>query len=154
MDSLGKIVYRNWEPDQGLEDIQAKMYTEVSGLPASADEIRERNLRRDPQMTRYALTEDGKPLAYVTSRDSGSEIGRTYIGYPWAMPDCPKEAQEKIFNELMDFLKERETTSDIATTVVLLSPMSDKQFEQERRFRPYRDSGYSRGRGSGYRRRS
>jgi hypothetical protein len=126
---LGKIVYRNWEQDQGLEDIQAKIYTEVSKLPATAEEIRERNIRRDPQMTRYALTEEGEPLAYVTSRDSGSEPGRTYIGYPWAKPECPKEVQEKIFNELMDFLDEREDTSEIATTIVLLSPMSKTQFE-------------------------
>ena len=92
---MGKTVYRNWEQDQGLEDIQAKIYTEAASLPASADEIRERNIRRDSQMTRYALTEDGKPLAYVTARDSGSEPGRTYIGYPWAMPNCPKEVQER-----------------------------------------------------------
>ena len=126
---MGKIVYRNWEQDQGLEDIQAKIYTEAASLPASADEIRERNISRDPQMTRYALTEDGKPLAYVTARDSGSEPGRTYIGYPWVMPDCPKDVQEKIFIDLMTFLKEREETSQIATTIVLLSPMSDTQFE-------------------------
>jgi hypothetical protein len=126
---MGNIVYKIWEQDQGLEDIQAKIYTEVSKLPATAEEIRERNIRRDPQMTRYALTEDGKLLAYVTSRDSGSEPGRTYIGYPWALPDCAKEVQEKIFNELMQFLEEREETSEIATTIVLLSPMSDTQFE-------------------------
>ena len=126
---MGKIIYKIWEQDQGLEDIQAKIYSEASKLPATADEIRERNIRRDPQMTRYALTEDGKPLAYVTSRDSGSEPGRTYIGYPWAMPECPEEVPEKIFNELMHFLEEREETSEIATTIVLLSPMSDTQFE-------------------------
>ncbi|MFX0092415.1 MAG: hypothetical protein ACFFBD_11680 [Candidatus Hodarchaeota archaeon] len=143
-----KIVYRHYEPDQGLEEIQAKIYTEVSGLPATAAQIRERNLRREPETTRYALTEEGEPLAYVTARDSGSHVGRTYIGYPWALPGCPSEVQEKIFDELFAYLRKREKTLEIATTIVVNAKIAKEQilfFEQkgfretERLFRYFLD---------------
>ena len=86
-----KVKYTVWEPDKGLEDIQAKIFSTASGIPERAEVIRSRNLGKAHEMTRYALTEDGEPLAYVTARDSSSENGRTYIGYPWTMPDCPEE---------------------------------------------------------------
>jgi hypothetical protein len=122
-----KVVYRHWEPEQGLEEIQAKIYSKVSGLPARADQIRARNLSRDPKMTRYALTEAGEPLAYITSRDSSSERGRVYIGYPWTMPGAPTEVQETLFDELFGFLKKRKNTEEIATTVVFTAKIADKQ---------------------------
>jgi hypothetical protein len=122
-----KVVYRHWEPDQGLEEIQAKIYSKASGLPARAEQIRARNLSRDPKMTRYALTEDGEPLAYITSRDSSSERGRVYIGYPWTMPAAPTEVQETLFDELFGFLKKRKNTEEIATTVVFTAKIADKQ---------------------------
>ena len=131
-----KVVYRHWEPDQGLEEIQAKIYTKASGLPARADQIRVRNLSRDPQMTRYALTETGKPLAYITARDSSSEKGRVYIGYPWTMPDAPTEVQETLFDELYGFLIKRKETEEVATTVVYTAKIADKQLAY------WRDKGF------------
>jgi hypothetical protein len=122
-----KVVYRHWEPDQGLEETQAKIYTEASGLPARAEEIRVRNMTRDPKMTRYALTEAGEPLAYITSRDSSSERGRMYIGYPWAMPGTPTEVQEKLFDEVYSYLKKQKGTEEIATTVVYTAKIAEKQ---------------------------
>jgi hypothetical protein len=124
-----KVNYRVWEADQGLADIQAKIYTEVSGLPATAEQIRERNIRRNPNYTRYVLTEKGEPLAYVTARDSGSEPVRTYIGYPWALDNCPIDAQEKIFNDLFEYVKNREETKSIGSTVVVTSEMAPTQMK-------------------------
>lgn len=124
-----KVVYKNYEADQGLDELQAKIYTEASGLPATAEEIRARNIERDQKMTQYALTEAGEPLAYVTCRDSSSELGRTYIGYPWKLPDCPKEAQMKLFAEQLDYLKNREETKSIGSTVVMGSKIAEKQLE-------------------------
>ncbi|MFX1508871.1 MAG: hypothetical protein ACFFBR_01060 [Promethearchaeota archaeon] len=140
-----KIVYRHWEPDQGLEDIQAKIYTEASGLPVRAEQIRARNMSRDPKMTRYALKENGDPLAYITSRDSTSEKGRTYIGYPWTMPGAPPDVQAKLFDDLFAFLKKRKETEEIATTVVLsakiakqqLAYWQEKGFEEDERLYRY-----------------
>lgn len=131
-----KVVYRHWEPDQGLEEIQAKIYSEASGLPARAEEIRVRNLTRDSKMTMYALTESGEPLAYITSRNSSSERGRVYIGYPWAMPGAPIEVQEKLFNEMFTYLKKQKGTEEIATTVVYTAKIAGKQiaFWEEKGF--------------------
>ncbi|MHA1964504.1 MAG: hypothetical protein ACXACG_01455 [Candidatus Thorarchaeota archaeon] len=124
-----KVKYTVWEPDNGLEDVQAKIFSHASGIPERAEVIRERNLQRAPEMTRYALTKEGEPLAYVTARDSSSEEGRTYIGYPWTMPDCPPEAQKKIFKDMMTYLDEREETKEIGTTVIQRSKLRDTQIE-------------------------
>ncbi|MFW9964576.1 MAG: hypothetical protein ACFFCX_13490 [Candidatus Sifarchaeia archaeon] len=123
------VVYKNWASGQGLEDIQAKIFSHASGLPESAEVIRERNLQRAPEMTRYALTDDGNPLAYITARDSLSEEGRTYVGYPWSMPDCPPEVQKKIFDEMMAYLDKRDEIKEIGTTVIQRSKLRDAQIE-------------------------
>lgn len=124
-----KVVYRHYEPNQGLEELQAKIYTEVSGLPATVEQIRERNMSRDPKTTLYALTEDGKPLAYVTSRDSRHHVGRTYIFYPWALPNCPGEVQEKIFDDLLTYIKKRKDPPEIAGAVILTSKIPEEQIK-------------------------
>ncbi|MGY5881973.1 MAG: hypothetical protein RTV31_17130 [Candidatus Thorarchaeota archaeon] len=124
-----KVKYTMWEPEKGLEDIQAKIFSHASGIPERAELIRQRNLQRAPEMTRYALTETGEPLAYVTARDSSSGEGRTYIGYPWTMPGCPEEAQLKIFDELMSYLDKREETTEIGTTIITRSNLRDQQAE-------------------------
>ncbi|MHA2295950.1 MAG: hypothetical protein ACXAEU_03565 [Candidatus Hodarchaeales archaeon] len=109
-----KIVYKYYEPDQGLEELQAELYTKASGNPATADQIRERYKQEkiDPKTVWYALTEDGKLLAYVQARDY-LEVKETHIGYPWALPDCPEGVQDKLFDELLDYIKQREETMTI-----------------------------------------
>ncbi|MHA1927736.1 MAG: hypothetical protein ACTSV2_04045 [Candidatus Thorarchaeota archaeon] len=124
-----KIIYKNWEPDQGLEEAQEKIYTTVCGLPAQAEEIRERNIRRGTEATMYALTEEGAPLAYVTSYKDNSEPNKAYIGYPWSMPECPQEAQDKIFNDLLAHLKAKEGIEEIRIGVGLTSKIKDAQIE-------------------------
>jgi hypothetical protein len=124
-----KVKYTVWEPDKGLEDIQAQIFSHASGIPERAEVIRQRNSQRAPEMTRYALTEDGKPLAYITARDSSSENGRTYIGYPWKMPDCPEKVQLKIFDELLSYLEKREETKEIGTTIITRSQLREQQAE-------------------------
>lgn len=124
-----KVVYKKWNADKGLEDIQAKIYTEASGLPAQDWQIRNRNIHRGTDATRYALTEDEKPLAYVTSSISNSEQGRASISYPWAMPDCPPEVQMTLFNEQFEYLKNKEDIDTITTGVLLRSKIKDKQIE-------------------------
>ena len=124
-----KVVYKKWEDGEGLEDIQAEIYTGASGLPAQEWQIRVRNNQRGPDLTRYALTEDGKPLAYVTSNTDLDRKGRALIGYPWSLDDCPQEAKKKIFDEQLDYLEKREDIEEIITGVVLSSKISDKQIE-------------------------
>ncbi len=124
-----KVKYTKWEDEKGLEEIQAKIYTEASGLPARPDEIRHRNNDRGADSTLYALTEDGKPLAYVTSYRYDDGTDRAGIGYPWTMKDCPKEAQEKIFEDLLGHLKSQDDIKEIRTSVTLSSKIRDEQIK-------------------------
>ncbi len=116
-----QVVYQYYKPDQGLEDLQAKIYSEVTGRPASGEEIRARykDQKKDPKTTLYALTEEGAPLAYVQATDSTSHIGRTHISYPWALPACSVEVQEKIFDKVLAYLLQREKTLEITAPLVL-----------------------------------
>ncbi len=112
-----KVVYRNWEPKKELEELQAKIYNEnnPSSQPVTAQQIIERYQREkiDPKTVRYALDESGSPLAYIQARDyeSAEEI---HIGYPWALPNCPKEVQDKLFNEMLDYIKQRKIAEKYA----------------------------------------
>ncbi|MFX0167960.1 MAG: hypothetical protein ACFE89_01275 [Candidatus Hodarchaeota archaeon] len=143
-----KIKYQTFEPNKGLGELQATIYTTASGLPARAEEIEQRNINRGAEMTRYALTETGDPLGYITAYDSDTDIGRSNIGYPWTMPNAPTEVQTRLFNDMLTYLKSRETTREIRTAVVLTSKIADQQLaffktkgfvERERVYRYNRD---------------
>jgi hypothetical protein len=123
------VVYRNWEPDQGLEEIQAKIQKVTTGILFPLEQIREENNRRGSDMCRFALTQDGKPLAFADSTDSPGTPGRTYISYPYAMPECPPEVQENIFNDLKEHLENREATSEIVATIQLFLPNVEEKFD-------------------------
>jgi hypothetical protein len=124
-----KVQYKKWESGQGLEEIQAQIYTEVSGLPARAEQIGPRNDDRGTDATRYALTEDGKPLAYVTSATGGDESWRGFIGYPWSMKDCPRDVKDKLFDELLEHVYSTEGVKQVRTAVVVGSKTKDEQIE-------------------------
>lgn len=124
-----KVQYKKWESGKGLEDIQAKIYTEVSGLQARAEQIAPRNDDRGSDATRYALTEDGKPLAYVTSATGGDEPWRGFIGYPWSMKDCPSEVKDKIFDELLDHVYSIDGVKQVRTAVVEGSKTKKEQIK-------------------------
>ncbi|MBN2230996.1 MAG: hypothetical protein JW779_15530 [Candidatus Thorarchaeota archaeon] len=130
------VVYKKWEPGQGLEEVQAKIYTEVSGLPARAEQIGPRNDNRGKEATRYALTEDGKPLAYITSDIIDNVPGSALIGYPWSMNVCPTEVKNKLFNDLLDHLYSLDGINRIITAVVVGSKTKNEQiqFFKERGF--------------------
>ncbi|MFW9767298.1 MAG: hypothetical protein ACFFEM_00650 [Candidatus Thorarchaeota archaeon] len=133
------IVYKKWNPDDGLEEVQAKIYTEVSGLPARAEEIKPRNIQRGEDSTRYALTKDGEPLAYVTSWIDDENPTEGGIGYPWSMKGCPEDAKLKIFDELFTHLKKEKKLKEINTGIVLGSKMAKDQYKffKERGFEEY-----------------
>jgi hypothetical protein len=82
-----------------------------NSTPASAEQILQRykSENTDPKGVRYALKEDGGPLAYVQTRVTTNPEGKktTWIGYPWAMPDCPSEIQEKLWAETFEYAKNR-----------------------------------------------
>ncbi|MFX1515935.1 MAG: hypothetical protein ACFFC6_06470 [Promethearchaeota archaeon] len=123
------LIYRHYEPDQGLEEQQAKVYETVSGLPADAEEIKRRfkGERRDPQSARYVLTQDGNLLAYVQTSQWAARPGTYIVSYPWALPRCPVEAQEKIFDELITWLQDNIRPQVIGGEVVYETPTTDER---------------------------
>ncbi|MFW9793680.1 MAG: hypothetical protein ACFFEE_05235 [Candidatus Thorarchaeota archaeon] len=130
------LVYKKWNPDEKLEEVQAKIYTDVSGLPARPQEIKPRNIQRGEDATRYVLSKDGAPLAYVTSWINDENPTEGGIGYPWSMKDCPEKAKLKIFDELFKHLKEEKKLEEINTGIVLNSKIAKDQitFFKERGF--------------------
>ncbi|GAG93821.1 unnamed protein product, partial [marine sediment metagenome] len=119
------VEYKNWESGKKYEEVQAKIYTEVSGIPANAEQIGPRNDGRGTDATRYAFTKEGEPLAYITT-DVVDE-NRVLIGYPWSLPGCPVEVKDKLLNDMIDHLKKKEDIRTIVTSVVLQSKTKDDQ---------------------------
>jgi hypothetical protein len=76
---------------------------------------------------RFAFTEDGTPLAYISASGGVYEPWSIGMGYPWAMPGCPKEAQEKIFEDLFGYLKRQKKIQEIATNVRYDSKLHKEQ---------------------------
>ena len=100
-----EIEYRSYQ--LGYEKQQAKIYSEASGILATAEEILQRYKtdKTDPQYIRFAFTKEGKALAYCQARFE--KKGSIAIGYPWALPNCPSEVQEKLFDDLMTFIDKK-----------------------------------------------
>ena len=65
------VIYKFWEPNKGLEEHQATIYNKSTNNSVTAQSIVDRLGREkiDQKTVRYALTEDGKPLAYIQARD-------------------------------------------------------------------------------------
>jgi hypothetical protein len=124
-----KVIYKKWESGQGFEEMQAKIYNQVSGLPARAEEIGPRNNHRGKEATRYALKDDGKPLAYITSEILHGEPGRAHIGYPWSLPECPADVKDKLFDDLLNYLYSIDGIMQIRTAVVKASKTMKAQTE-------------------------
>lgn len=133
-----KVVYRHYESNQGLEEIPEKIYPAVTGFPAgvsgfptTADQIREwfETWGNDPKTIRFALTEDGNPLAFVFTKDSRSHPGRTHISPPLALPDCPNDVQEKIFHDLLGYISKRKDIREITGVVYLNAKNAEEQIE-------------------------
>lgn len=106
-----KIIYKYWEQDKGYEEKQAKIYNENNPgpQPVTSKQIIERYEREkiDPNTVKYAFSENDELLAYIQARDY-SLINETHVGYPWASSNCPKEVQDKLFNEMVEYTKQRD----------------------------------------------
>lgn len=109
------VNYVFYEPEKGYEEFQAQIYNNyMDRMPYTAirkvtvENIKNRIKRenKDPKFIRYALTENNEPLAYIQVSLSPNP-DRIWIGYPWAMENCPKEVQEKLYSEMLAYAKEK-----------------------------------------------
>jgi len=108
-----KIIYKTYEPNSGFEEYQAQIYNDhlrrnpqTSFIKVTESKIKERVdfEKKDPKLIRYAFREDGTPLAYIQASIDGKT---TWIGYPWAFKVCPKETQERLYQDLFDLITEK-----------------------------------------------
>jgi hypothetical protein len=114
------IEYKYWQPNSGLEEFQAKIYNENNPdnpNPVTAKDIIQRyeNEKIDPKTVRYAFSK-GEPLAYIQARDY-EEVKETHLGYPWALPGCPEEVQDKLFDEMLVYVKTRDVDFPIRINI-------------------------------------
>lgn len=115
------VQYFYYKPDSGFEEIQATIYNEAlrkygKYVSVTTDQIKQRykSENPDPLGIRYAIKDDQTPLAYIQTRvTEGETEKRTYLGYPWAINDCPPKVQEKLFDEMLEFIKSRDPESTI-----------------------------------------
>ncbi|MHA2296451.1 MAG: hypothetical protein ACXAEU_00575 [Candidatus Hodarchaeales archaeon] len=116
-----KVTYRHYEPDKGLEELQARIYNDMlrrnpgtAFAAVTAEQIKKRFIgeNKGPEGAKYALKEDGSPLAYIQTSMGGNPT-QTWIGYPWAMEDCPAEVQEKLFEEMLEYNREKYPDNEI-----------------------------------------
>jgi len=121
------VEYKNWKAGQKYEEAQAKIYTEISGLPANPEEIGPRNDRRGEDATQYAFTKEGEPLAYITSDVIDENLGQVLIGYPWSLPNCPVEVKDRLLTNMIENLKKKDWIKEIRTSVDLRSKTSSEQ---------------------------
>ncbi len=108
------IQYFDWEPEKGLEEYQARIYNETNNPtpPITPESIIQRNKQEKPVFCRIALTEEKEPLAYVQARDYPA-IKETHIGFPWALTNCPKGVQDRLFDEMVTYVKNRKESMTI-----------------------------------------
>lgn len=134
---LSNLKYRFYEPNQGLEELQAKIFNEnnPSGpQPATAEQIKQRFEEEniDPQTVRYAFIDDDKMLSYIQARvrHQSKEI---HLGFPWALEGCPVGVQDKLFDEMLEYTKKKYENYKIRVNINV-KPKENVDFIKKRGF--------------------
>ncbi|MHA2104925.1 MAG: hypothetical protein ACW981_15970 [Candidatus Hodarchaeales archaeon] len=113
------VIYKNYEPNKGFDEIQAKIYNEAvkpySGSEVTVEGIKERHEKNKPDFNgiRFAFTSENKPLAYIQYHYYSSLSEKLYIGYPWSVEECPKEIQEEMYQNLLSYVKTKYSSDPI-----------------------------------------
>ena len=102
-----QVTFKYYEPNKGYEEYQAKVFSDSTGIKVTPKEIEERikHEKRDPKLIRYAFTEEEEFLGYCQASWDGKDA--ISIGYPWVTPNCPPEVQHQLFDELLEYIKDK-----------------------------------------------
>lgn len=121
-----EVIYKNWDSDHSprLEEIQADIFNKNNkNANVTGEQIKQRydSEKIDPETVRYAFTKDENPLAYCQARDYNvnEENEETHLGFPWSLEGCPKEVQEKLFNDLLEYIKARKKKVPIKINIAV-----------------------------------
>ena len=115
MKKLESIKFKKYEEDKGFEEYQAQIYnavaTKYKAPLFSAEDIKKRLHEHTPTQDRkgmtFAFNSSMKPLAYIQYREYPNEGDKVKIGYPWAIDGTPVEVQDKLFYDLLGYLKSK-----------------------------------------------
>ena len=100
--------YKNWESGKNYEEMQAKVFNEANiakFTPATGDQIKLLTSKDDfdPKTIRYLFDGDEmKGYVQVRIRDKSKE---SHISFPWVLSGTSSEAQDKLFSEMIDYIK-------------------------------------------------
>ncbi|MHA1673393.1 MAG: hypothetical protein ACTSYI_07175 [Promethearchaeota archaeon] len=107
------VDYKFYEPGKNWEENQARIYNDYMEHmpytvfnPVNAEDIKTRinYEKKEPKAMQYALDEEGNPLAYIQIT---VEEKRVWIGYPWAMENCPSIVQETLYTDMLGYVKSK-----------------------------------------------
>ncbi len=107
---MTKIEYKKYE--NGFEKFQAEIYNSVAkkykGQSVTAEQIKKRLEEHQPPQDKNGITfafDGDKPIAYIQYREYNQDKVR--IGFPWAVEGTSLEVQDKLFYDLLDYLKNK-----------------------------------------------
>lgn len=112
---MESIIYKKYEENKGFEEYQAQIYNAVAkkynAKTVTAEEIKKRLYEHAPTQDKngitFAFDSTMKPLAYIQYREYPNEGDKVKIGFPWATDGTPVEVQDKLFYDLLNYLKEK-----------------------------------------------
>ena len=131
--------YKYWEANKGFEELQADVFNtsnQYKFFPATADQIKMQFEKEniDPKTVKYAFRGE-EMVGYVQARirEKSKEI---HISFPWALPETPVEVQNKLFDEMITYLKVHETFQDYKIrSNVFAKPVTNLEFLKKRGFK-------------------
>ncbi|MHA1976601.1 MAG: hypothetical protein ACW98F_07770 [Candidatus Hodarchaeales archaeon] len=104
---MGKVAYKFYESGLGYERKQADLFNSNTGSDVRAEDLEQKIIRekKDPRLLRFAFTEENKALAYIQASQVSSTI--YYLGYPWCTAECPPDVQDKLFSDMLAYLRSK-----------------------------------------------
>ena len=136
------INYKFYEPGENWEEIQAQIYNNVLERmpytvfhPVNVDDIKKRIQFENklPESIRYAIDEEGNPLAYIQIT---VEEKRVWIGYPWALENCPSLVQETLYADMLGYIKANYPEKQVVMGYISKSWAQPMEFARNHGYQP------------------
>lgn len=123
-----EYTYKFWEPDKGFEEAQAVVYDKANQgkfQPANVEQIKKQYSKDedlDPKTIRYAFRDD-QMVGYIQARirKNSQEV---HLSFPWALPETPVDVQDKLFNEMIDYIQ---NTEDYASYKIRVNAFANSE---------------------------
>lgn len=110
---MSDYIFKKYEENKSFEEYQAEIYNAVAkkfnAQTVTAEAINKRLHDHRPEQDRngmtFAFDKTGKAVAYIQYREYAQ--GKVRIGYPWAIDGVPQSVKDEMFNNLLNYLKEK-----------------------------------------------